>query len=147
MRRSIIVYNKKKLSTCVRQLFQSLFALLVIRLGFEPRTPSLKGMCSTCWASESTYSAFFQKRCKGKTFFLLTKKSWCKTITYFVSYFRIMSRIYFAGISTYLHPVSYILLFEMIANKIKLEIYSIIFNVCLIWVQNWLFRKRFECVE
>ena len=26
---------------------------LVIRLGFEPRTPSLKGMCSTCWASES----------------------------------------------------------------------------------------------
>jgi len=22
----------------------------VIRLGLEPRTPSLKGMCSTCWA-------------------------------------------------------------------------------------------------
>ena len=28
--------------------------LSVIRLGLEPRTPTLKVLCSTCWASESS---------------------------------------------------------------------------------------------
>ena len=28
--------------------FQELILWIVIRLGLEPRTPSLKGMCSTC---------------------------------------------------------------------------------------------------
>ena len=36
----------------------------VIRLGLEPRTPSLKGMCSTCWASESMHR--LSPRCGGK---------------------------------------------------------------------------------
>ena len=38
---------------------------LVIRLGLEPRTPTLKVLCSTCWASESS---FFRLRCKGTAF-------------------------------------------------------------------------------
>ena len=38
-----IVHKQKK-----RQKYFSAFSLLVTQLGFEPRTPSLKGMCSTC---------------------------------------------------------------------------------------------------
>ena len=45
------------------------FDFQVIRLGLEPRTPSLKGMCSTCWASES----FFKSGGKGKDFFVKSK--------------------------------------------------------------------------
>ena len=49
----------------------------VIQLGLEPRTPSLKGMCSTCWATESRLS--FRNRLQNYCFFLiwpniLTKK-------------------------------------------------------------------------
>ena len=31
-----------------RQLIINCLSFFVIRLGLEPRTPSLKGMCSTC---------------------------------------------------------------------------------------------------
>ena len=40
-------YFKKRKRT---QVFCS---LSVIQLGFEPRTPTLKVLCSTCWATES----------------------------------------------------------------------------------------------
>ena len=40
----------------------------VNQLGLEPRTPSLKGMCSTCWATDSP--TFFQKRVQRYCFFL-----------------------------------------------------------------------------
>ena len=32
----------------------------VIQLGLEPRTPTLKVLCSTCWATESILYAFFR---------------------------------------------------------------------------------------
>ena len=34
-------------------VFIVLLFVWVIRLGFEPKTPTLKVLCSTCWASES----------------------------------------------------------------------------------------------
>ena len=34
---------------------------LVIRLGLEPKTPTLKVLCSTCWASESNLIFFLSK--------------------------------------------------------------------------------------
>ena len=40
----------------------------VNQLGLEPRTPSLKGMCSTCWATDSP--TFSQKRVQRYCFFL-----------------------------------------------------------------------------
>ena len=48
---------------------------LVIRLGFEPRTPSLKGMCSTSWASESpsNVNQFPDCECKGNTVFSIVQ--------------------------------------------------------------------------
>ena len=36
-------------------------SLCVIRLGLEPKTPTLKVLCSTCWASESDLISFFRK--------------------------------------------------------------------------------------
>ena len=35
--------------------------LFVIRLGLEPKTPTLKVLCSTCWASESNLIFFLSK--------------------------------------------------------------------------------------
>ena len=37
--------------------------LLVIRLGLEPRTPTLKVLCSTSWASESPWLLWVTQRC------------------------------------------------------------------------------------
>ena len=37
-------------------------ALFVIRLGLEPKTPTLKVLCSTSWASGSSNKAFFVLR-------------------------------------------------------------------------------------
>ena len=42
--------------------------LFVIRLGLEPKTPTLKVLCSTCWASESNLMFFLSK--------VLIKKPW-----------------------------------------------------------------------
>ena len=43
------------------QIFLSNAFLLVIRLGLEPKTPTLKVLCSTCWASESNLMFFLSK--------------------------------------------------------------------------------------
>ena len=51
----------------------------VIRLGLEPRTPTLKVLCSTCWASESILIAnqlFPDCGCKDREFFINTKIIW-----------------------------------------------------------------------
>ena len=40
------------------------FSFLVIRLGFEPRTPTLKVLCSTSWASESDLCLLLKSECK-----------------------------------------------------------------------------------
>ena len=39
---------------CIRKKPLDWVASSVIRLGLEPRTPTLKVLCSTCWASESS---------------------------------------------------------------------------------------------
>ena len=43
-----IINKKSYLLKTAFLILQTLFAFLVIHLGLEPRTPSLKGMCSTC---------------------------------------------------------------------------------------------------
>ena len=50
------------LCVCSRSKTKNLFyqiidkrGFFVIQLGLEPRTPSLKGMCSTCWATRSDF--------------------------------------------------------------------------------------------
>ena len=61
---------------------------LVIRLGLEPRTPTLKVLCSTCWASESILIAnqlFPDCGCKGSYFYLICKRSVEKSFNYFIS--------------------------------------------------------------
>ena len=41
-------------------------------LGLEPRTPTLKVLCSTCWATNSSHQITFWW-CKDRTFFLNAK--------------------------------------------------------------------------
>ena len=53
---SIVHIPKQKKRTIADSLLE------VIRLGFEPKTPTLKVLCSTNWASGSTRCFMFQKR-------------------------------------------------------------------------------------
>ena len=55
-------------SHCIYLIYSGFYSIKVTQLGLEPRTPSLKGMCSTCWATRS----FFQKRLQRYCFFFKT---------------------------------------------------------------------------
>lgn len=57
---------------------------LVIRMGLEPMTPTLKVLCSTNWASES-YQTFFSKASAKVLFFFDTAKLFAKFLFIFVS--------------------------------------------------------------
>ena len=57
--------------------------LLVIQLGFEPRTPTLKVLCSTGWATES-FNRVSQLRLQRYIFLFLTQ-----------IYFELFSRIFY----------------------------------------------------
>ena len=82
--------RKKQLSLSDNCLIFSV--LLVIRVGLEPTTPTLKVLCSTSWASESPLCLFKsafgrrspEKRCKVKDFFfiiqILKQKKWLSQI-------------------------------------------------------------------
>ena len=68
--------------------------LLVIRLGLEPRTPTLKVLCSTSWASESptlVWRSSLKKQCK---------------VTRFLFSLQIFLHIFYKIFCAYLHPLS-----------------------------------------
>ena len=67
----LLYVHKKK-----RETFQ--FLSLVIRLGLEPRTPTLKVLCSTSWASESSFG--LSLKCDAKVWFFFIP---CKFLSHF----------------------------------------------------------------
>ena len=80
-RQNFTNFHKKALFNIMRVLHkksQTFVWHFVFQLGFEPRTPSLKGMCSTCWATET--SVFWD--CKNTTLFYTFN-----TLCHFFSYF------------------------------------------------------------
>ena len=58
--------------------------LLVIRMGLEPMTPTLKVLCSTNWASES-YQTSFSKASAKVLYFFDTAKLFSKFLFIFPS--------------------------------------------------------------
>ena len=49
----IVLKRKSSDNVWLSELYSILLFVWVIRLGLEPKTPTLKVLCSTCWASES----------------------------------------------------------------------------------------------
>ena len=87
----------------------------VIRLGLEPRTPSLKGMCSTCWASESTLLALrFSLKCVAK---VDTFSDMCKYLT---NFFELFLRIF-------LSPLPYPLIIRLLHQNIFINFFQLFF--------------------
>ena len=61
-------------------------AFSVIRLGLEPKTPTLKVLCSTSWASGSPFALSLKSECKGIKK-CLNVQIFCLLFLFFLSFF------------------------------------------------------------
>ena len=124
---------------------------LVIRLGLEPKTPTLKVLCSTCWASESNLMFFLSKvlrygrdsnpRPPAWQAGILTNWTTTPTFDSYRSRLRMQRYDYFLNLQAFWEKKSIFLVFSAknkISNRRERVLWRYNFVTNFIFLQNFL---------